>query len=167
MWTCWKALFLTLSNVMINCNCFNEWDYSLLVPNEVSEPYLTLWIDCYLSIRNHMTKSIYVAVIRMIMLPLCPYFIFIDTSISKHVDIFFYFGFRLRTSEVYAWGSWYIHFASCFYVNIYCIMGCYHTLYLITYGYSLLFYKVYHEEGECRQLGFWLEKEQILETYST
>ena len=35
-----------------------------------------------------------------------------------------------------------------------------------TYGYSLLFYKVYHEEGECRQLGFWLEKEQILETYS-
>ena len=45
-------------------------------------------------------------------------------------------------------------------------MGCYYTLYLNTYGYSLLFYKVYHEEGECRQLGFWLEKEQILETYS-
>ena len=35
-----------------------------------------------------------------------------------------------------------------------------------TYGYSLLFYKVYHEEGECRQLEFWLEKEQTLETYS-
>ena len=34
------------------------------------------------------------------------------------------------------------------------------------YGYSLLFYKVYHKEGECRQLEFWLEKEQILETYS-
>ena len=31
-------------------------------------------------------------------------------------------------------------------------MGCYYTLYLITNGYSLLFYKVYHEEGECRQL---------------
>ena len=45
-------------------------------------------------------------------------------------------------------------------------MGCYYTLYLNTYGYSLLFYKVYHEEGECRQLEFWLEKEQILETYS-
>ena len=45
-------------------------------------------------------------------------------------------------------------------------MGCYYTLYLITYGYSLLLYKVYHEEGECRQLEFWLEKEQILETYS-
>ena len=34
------------------------------------------------------------------------------------------------------------------------------------FGYSLLFYKVYHEEGECRQLEFWLEKEQMLETYS-
>ena len=45
-------------------------------------------------------------------------------------------------------------------------MGYYYILYLNTYGYSLLFYKVYHEEGECRQLEFWLEKEQILETYS-
>ena len=45
-------------------------------------------------------------------------------------------------------------------------MGCHYTLYLNTYGYSLLFYKVYHEEGECQELGFWLEKEQILETYS-
>ena len=45
-------------------------------------------------------------------------------------------------------------------------MGCYYTLCHNTYGYSLLFYKVYHEEGECRQLGFWLEKKQILETYS-
>ena len=52
------------------------------------------------------------------------------------------------------------------YIDIYCIMGCYYTLCHNTYGYSLLFYKVYHEEGECRQLGFWLEKEQILETYS-
>ena len=45
-------------------------------------------------------------------------------------------------------------------------MGCYYTLYLNTYGHSLLFYKVYHDEGECRQLEFWLEKEQTLETYS-
>ena len=45
-------------------------------------------------------------------------------------------------------------------------MGCYYTLYLNTYRYSLLFYKVYHEEGECWQLEFWLEKEQTLETYS-
>ena len=45
-------------------------------------------------------------------------------------------------------------------------MGCYYTLCHNTYGYSLLFYKVYHEEGERRQLEFWLEKEQTLETYS-
>ena len=45
-------------------------------------------------------------------------------------------------------------------------MGCYYTLCHNTYGYYLLFYKVYHEEGESRQLGFWLEKEQILKTYS-
>ena len=45
-------------------------------------------------------------------------------------------------------------------------MGRYYTVCHNTYAYSLLFYKVYHEEGECRQLEFWLEKEQILETYS-
>ena len=75
MWTCWKALILTLSDVMINCNCLNDWDYSLLVLNEVSDSYLTLWIDYYLSIRNHMTIFKYVAVKRMIMMPSCPYFI--------------------------------------------------------------------------------------------
>ena len=41
-------------------------------------------------------------------------------------------------------------------------MGYYYMLCHNTYGYSLLFYKVYQEEGECRQL----EKKQILETYS-
>ena len=46
-------------------------------------------------------------------------------------------------------------------------MGYYYTLYLNTYGYSLLFYKVYHEEGECWQMELWLEKEQMLETYSS
>ena len=75
MWTCWKALILNLSDVMINCNCFNDRDYSLLVFNEVSDSYLTSWIDCYFSIRNHLTIFIYVAVIRMIMIPSCPYFI--------------------------------------------------------------------------------------------
>ena len=128
MWTCWKALLLSLSDVMIKCECFNDWDYSLLVLNEVFEPYLSLWIDCHLSIRNHMIKFIYIDVIRMIMMPSCPYFIFIDISISKHVEIFFDIGFRLRTSEVSAWGSWYVHFASYFSITIYCIMGCYYTL---------------------------------------
>ena len=69
---------------MINCNCFNVWDYSLLVLNEVSDSYLTLWIDYYLSIRNHMTISIYVAVIRMIMVPSCTYFI-LSTPLSLNM----------------------------------------------------------------------------------
>ena len=67
-----------------------------LVLNEISESYLTLWIDCYLSIRNHMTKYIYVVVIRTIMMPSCPYFIFIDASTYKHEDIFIVIGFSLE-----------------------------------------------------------------------
>ena len=37
----------------------------------------------------------------------------------------------------------YVHFASWFYLDIYCIMGCYYTLYHNTYAFSLSFYKVY------------------------
>ena len=42
----------------------------------------------------------FVDVIIICMMLLCPYFVFIDTSPSKHVDMFFDFGFRFRTSEV-------------------------------------------------------------------
>ena len=60
-------------------------------------------------------------------------------------------------------------------IRPFCIMLLYQ--YLLHYGLLLhiisqylwlfsLIYKVYHEEGECRQLEFWLEKEQTLETYS-
>ena len=101
----------------------------------------------------------------MIMMPSCPYFIFFNTSIFKHVDIFFDFGFRLRTSEVYTCGSWYVHFASCFYINIHCIMGCYYTLCHNTYAYSLLFYKVYMKRENVDSWDSRLEKEQILETF--
>ena len=41
----------------------------------------------------------FLAIIIINMMLLCPYFVFIDTSLSKHVDMFFNFGFRLRTSE--------------------------------------------------------------------
>ena len=73
MWTCWKALELTLSDVMINCDCFNDWDHSLLAFNEVFDSYFILWMNCYFSIRNYMT--IYVAILKMIMMPSCLYFI--------------------------------------------------------------------------------------------
>ena len=88
MWTCWKALILTLSYVMINCNCFNDWDFSLLVLNGVSDSYFTLWIDYYLRIRNHMTIYICVVVIRMIMMPPCPYFL-LSTPLSLNMWTYF------------------------------------------------------------------------------
>ena len=60
----------------------------------------------------------------------------------------------------------YIHFASCFYIDIYCIMGCYYTLHHNTYAYYFLFYKVYMKRGNAGSWNSGLEKEQILETYS-
>ena len=62
---------------------------------------------------------------------------------------------------------WFVHFASCFYIDIYCIMGCYYTLYHNTYAFSLLFYKVYMKMENADSWNSGLEKEQILETYST
>ena len=61
----------------------------------------------------------------------------------------------------------YIHFASCFYIDIYCIMCYYYTLCHNTYAYSLLFYKVFMKRENAGSWDSGLEKEQILETYST
>ena len=60
----------------------------------------------------------------------------------------------------------YIHFSSCFYIDIYCIMGCYYTLCHNTYTYSLLFYKVCMKRENASSWNSGLEKEHILETYS-
>ena len=38
----------------------------------------------------------FVAVIIIYMMLLCPYLVFIDTSLSKHVDMFFDIGFSLE-----------------------------------------------------------------------
>ena len=46
-------------------------------------------------------------------------------------------------------------------------MGCYYTLFYNTYAYSLLFYKVYIKRENAGSWDSGLEKEQILETYST
>ena len=85
MWTCWKALELTLSDVMINYNCFNDWDHSLLVFNEVSDSYFTLWTNFYFDIRNYM--KIYV-VLNMIVMPSCLYFI-LSTPLSLNMWTYF------------------------------------------------------------------------------
>ena len=126
-----------------------------------------LWMDHHLNISNHMTKSIYVVVMRIIMMPSCPYFYFLSTPLPLNMRTYLLLSaFRLRTSEVYAWGSWYVHFASWFYIDIYRIMDCYFTLCHNTYGYSLLFYKVYIRRENAGSWNSGLEKEQILETYS-
>ena len=74
-----------------------------------------------------------------------------------------YSNFTMAYTPLY---NWYVHFASCFYIDIYCIMGCYYTLYHNTYAFSLLFYKVYMKRENAGGWNFGLEKEQILETYS-
>ena len=86
MWICWKAHILTLSDVMLNCNCFNDWDHSLLVFNDVSGSYFTLWMNCYFSIRNY--TELYVVVLKMIMMPSCPYFI-LSTLLSLNMWTYF------------------------------------------------------------------------------
>ena len=71
-----------------------------------------------------------------------------------------------RLSLALQGGFWYVHFASCFYIYIYFIMGCYYTLCHNTYAYSLSFYKVYMKRENAGSWNSGLEKEQILETYS-
>ena len=102
----------------------------------------------------------------MIMMPSCSYFIFVDTSISKHVDIFFDFGFSLEDKRSLSLGELIRPFCIMLYINIHCIMGCYYTLCHNTYAYSLLFYKVYMKRENAGSWDSGLEKEQILETYS-
>ena len=117
-----------------------------------------LWKDHRLNISNHMTKSIYVAIMEIIMMPSCPYFIFIDASTSKHEDIFIVIGFSLEEKRGLSLGEL---------IRPFCIMLLYR--YLSHYG--LLFHDMsqylwlfslilqgLHEEGECRQLEFWAGK---------
>ena len=96
MWTCYtKALTWTLYNIMRNCNCFNDRDHSLLVFNKVSDSYFILWINCYFDIRNYMT--LYVAVLKMIMMPSCLYFI-LWTPLSLNMCTYFLI-------SAFAWGQ--------------------------------------------------------------
>ena len=99
-------------------------------------------------------------------MPSCPYFIFIDTFISQHVDIFFNFGFSLEDKRGLSLGEL---------IRPFCIMLLYQ--YLLHYGLLLhimsqylclffLFYKVYIKRENADSWDSGLDKEQILETYS-
>ena len=48
-------------------------------------------------IKSPMFKFVVVMIINMMLL--CPHFVFIDTSLSKHVDMFFDFDFRMRQAR--------------------------------------------------------------------
>ena len=117
-----------------------------------------LWIDHHLNMSNHMTKSIYAVVMKIIMMPSCPYFIFIDASTSKHEDIFIVIGFSLEDKRGLSLGEL---------IRPFCIMLLYR--YLLHYGLLFHFMSQYlwlfslilqglYIEGECRQLEFWSGK---------
>ena len=99
--------YVTLPEKMMNCSCKVNWEHSFLVSNRVYALYFDCVMNCYLfkgsiwcKFHDKSPMFNFVVVIIINMMLLCPYFVFIDTSLSKHVDMFFDFGFRLRTSEV-------------------------------------------------------------------
>ena len=101
MWTCWKALILTLFRCYGKLQLLQWLRLYLLVFNEVSDSYLKLWMNCYFSIRNHMTIYmyiyVYVVVLRMIMMPSCSYFI-LSTPLSLNMWTYF-------SILAFAWGQ--------------------------------------------------------------
>ena len=157
MWTCWKALLMTLSDVMINCNCFNDWDHSLLVFNEVSDSYFILWMNCYFSIRNYMT--IYVVVLKMIMMPSCPYFI-LSTPLSLNMRAYSTFAWGQARSKLGGVDTSILHHA---FISIFIALWAVITHYVtILMPFSLLFYKVYVKRENAGNWNFGLEKVQTL-----
>ena len=101
-----------------------------------------------------MTISMYVAFMRIIMMPSCPYFIFIDASTPIQEDIFIVIGFLLEDKRGLSLGEL---------IRPFCIMLLYR--YLLHYGLLFHFMSQYlwlfslilqglHKEGECRELEF-------------
>ena len=64
----------------------------------------------------------FVAVIIINMMLLCPYFVFIDTSLSKHVDMFFDFQFSLEDKQGLSLGELIRPFCIMF---TYCYLCCF------------------------------------------
>ena len=129
----------------------------LLVFNEVSDSYFTMWIDCYFSIINHMT--IYVVVLKMIMMPSCPYFI-LSTPLS--LNMWTYFSISASAwgqvrSKLGGVGTSILHHA---FISIFIALWVVLHIMSQYLCISSLILQGLHEEGECRQLDSGLEKEQ-------
>ena len=98
-WPFMKRWWIVVAKLTENIVCWFPIEFILYTSMIVMNCYLfmrSLWEKFYN--KSFMLK--FVVVIISYMMLLCPYFVFIDTSPSKHVDMFFDFGFRLRTSEV-------------------------------------------------------------------
>ena len=104
-----------------------------------------------------MTIYIYVVVLRMIMMPSCPYFI-LSTPLSLNMWTYFSISSSLEDKRGLSLGEL---------IRPFCIMLLYR--YLLHYGLLLHIMSQYlclfslilqglHEEGECRQLEFWAGK---------
>ena len=95
----------------------------------------------------------------------CPHVrIFLSTPLSLNMWTYFWFW-------LFAWGQARSKLGgvdtSILHHAFISILGCYYTLCHNTYAYSLLFYKVYMKRENAGSWNSGLEKEQILETYST
>ena len=149
---------------MMNCNCFSDWDHSLLVFNLVYGSYFNLWMNCYFFMRSYM--MIY-----------CCYnndhdafmsvFCFVDTSLSKHVVMIIDFGFPLEDKRGLSLGELIrpicIMISYCY---LLCIWSLFHFMMQFLCLFSLNLQDLY-EEGEYRQLEFWTWNNYSRDTYST
>ena len=69
----------------------------MLVFNRVYALYFDVVMNCYLLKRTSMIK--FIVVIIMIMMLISLYFVFINTSLSNHVGMFFDIGFPLEDKQ--------------------------------------------------------------------
>ena len=83
---------------MMNCDCLNDKQHSLLIVNKVYASYFNV-VDRLLLDYEKLYDGNLVAMLIFMMLS-CSYVVFIDTSLSNFVVIIIEFGIRLRTSEV-------------------------------------------------------------------
>ena len=79
---------------MMNCNCFSDWDHSLLVFNLVYGSNFNLWMNCHFFMRSFM--MIYCCYSKDHDAP-CPYF-FLSTPLSLNM-------WSWLSISAFAWGQ--------------------------------------------------------------
>ena len=145
---------------MMNCNCFSDWDHSLLVFNLVYGSYFNLWMNCHFFMRILWW---YIAVIIKIMM-LHVRILFWSTSLSKHVVMIIDFDFSLEGKRGLSLGE--LIRPICIMISYYyllCFLSLFHFMVQFLCLFSLNLQEL-HEEGECRQLEFWTWNSHIRDT---